>query len=100
MGLQEDLVKMMFIVMLNEDPKPYINDIKEILRLFDVLDSYEDLFEKSKPLYHPLETMGLPRADKPVGSGVDIASITKYLYDDYISMPPIKGIKRLGHEKG
>jgi len=99
-GLKEDLIKMMFIVMLNEDPEPYINDIKEILRLFDELDSYKDLFEKSDPLYHPLETTGLPRADKHIDSGIDIASITKYLYDRYVSMPPIKGVKRLGREKG
>lgn len=100
MGLKEDLIRIMSIVMLGEDPDTYINDIKEILRLFDELDGYKDIFERSEPLYHPLETTGLPRIDKYVDSGIDVASITKYLYDRYVSMPPIKGVKRVRRGEG
>ncbi len=97
----EDVIKMMSIAMIGDEPSKYLDDLKAILRLFDELDKYKDVFENYKPLYHPLESRGLPRPDKPIDSYVDLREVCgSSLYEGYVSLPPIKGVRRLGRERG
>lgn len=99
MGLREDVMKMLIISMLGGEPDKYISDVKEILKLFDELDRYESLFRDYPPLYHPLEHRGLARSDKPGDKYIDVSQVSGETNDDYVVMPPIRGIKRLGRER-
>lgn len=99
MDLKMDVTRMLIISMLGEEPDKYIEDVKEILKLFDELDNYESLFKDYPPLYHSLEHRGLPRSDKPINEYIEVDSVAMDVYEDYVSMPPIKGVKKLGRER-
>jgi aspartyl/glutamyl-tRNA(Asn/Gln) amidotransferase C subunit len=87
--------RIMSLIMLEDDPQKYIDDLIEILRLFDELDKYDKYIEGVEPLYHPLKIKGSPREDKVEVSRIDILELNKRVVDGYVVSSPIRGIKRL-----
>jgi Asp-tRNA(Asn)/Glu-tRNA(Gln) amidotransferase C subunit len=43
----------MGLVMVDEDPRNYIDDIGKIIKLFDELDEFDMEIRDLSPLYHP-----------------------------------------------
>ena len=91
-----DMVKhIMSLVMIEDDPSKYMEDIKMILDLFDRLDGFDEHIRDLEPLYHPLEACGRLREDEAVDSDIPYPSCSEYKWEEYIEAPPIKGKREL-----
>jgi aspartyl/glutamyl-tRNA(Asn/Gln) amidotransferase C subunit len=88
------ILKIMRLVMIEEDPGKYIEDIDKILNLFNELDSFEENVKDLPPLYHPLEQPGMLRPDIINQCKIEINEVTTNISDGYVSSPPIRGVKK------
>lgn len=97
MDIDVDYIKkVMGLVMIEENPEKYIEDIKKIIRLFDELDRFDEVVKSYPPLYHSLERMGRLRSDIKMSFKTNIKELTDNVYEDYVAAPPIKGVKKIG----
>ncbi len=88
------ILKIMKLVMVEENPNKYIEDIGKILELFNELDRFEDNVGDLTPLYHPLEQPGRLRPDVINQCKIEVDEVTTNISDGYVSSPPIRGVKR------
>ena len=90
------LRRVMSLVMVEEEPDRYIDDVRRIIELFDELDRFDIHIKDLEPLYHPLGSTGRLREDAPEESGIEFPGDSDYRWEDYIEAPPIRGRRELG----
>jgi len=93
--LIKELRRIMKLVILEEDINKYINDAKEILKLFNEIDKYYEMAKDLDPLYHPILYTVPLRKDKAIDTYLDISIFSEVDEDGYVVAPPLRGKRKL-----
>lgn len=94
-NLEEQIERIMKLVLLEEEPKKYLDDAKKILELFDEIDKYYEYAKELDPLYHPFTYQLELRKDEKKEEKIDLKVFSKVNDEGYIEAPPLKGRKTL-----